>query len=85
MDILRWSLRWLSAAAAVIVPRPGNVVAIVETAQGLGVTAAAAGGAVGAPGAAQGIDIAFGRAGAAGGDVAAVGSVTAVLELGELP
>jgi len=85
MDILRWSLRWLSAAAAVIVPRPGNVAAIAETAQGLDAVVVAAGGAAGAPGAAQGIGIAFGRAGAAAGHVAAAGGATAVLELGELP
>jgi len=85
MDILRWSLRWLAAAAAVFVPRPGNVAATVATAQSLTAGAAAHGGAAGAAGAAQGIMIAIGPAGAAGGHVAAAGGLTAVLELGDLP
>lgn len=85
MDILRWSLRWLSSAAAVFVPRPGNASAIVGTAQSLTAGAAAHGGAVGVPGVAQGIVAAIGPAGMAGGDVGRAGGVTAVLELGDLP
>lgn len=85
MDILRWSLRWLSSAAALIVPRPGNASAITETAQSLTAGAAAHGGAVGVPAAAQGIVAAISPAGAAGANVAAAGGLTAVLELGDLP
>ena len=84
MDILRWSLRWLSSVAAVIVPRPGNVSAIAETAQGLAAGAAAYGGAVGAVGVGQGIAIAIAPAGAAAVNVVAAGGATAVVETGDI-
>ena len=83
-DILRSSLRWLSSVAAVIVPRPGSVSAIVETAQGLAAGAAAHGGGVGVAASAQGIAIAIAPAGAAAANVMAAGGATAVVETGDI-